>query len=195
MKNTNKETHGADTHSAQAKSNKNQNLHPQKLGVRTRRAITISKSPGEVFAFWRDFTNLPLFMKDLQEVRVLSPTRSVWKVKSKTGIEAEWSAKITEEKTGQLIAWESEEGSLVKTSGEISFAEAPAGLGCIVELFMEYKIPGGKLTEIAAMLTGEDANNLVANNLKRLKGYLETGVIATVQGQSSGRDKDSHSLH
>ena len=86
-------------------------------------------------------------------------------------------------------------GTAVQTSGEIRFSEAPAGLGTVVELFMEYKIPGGKLTEIAAMLTGEDAKNLVANNLKRLKGFLETGVIATVEGQSSGRDKESHPLH
>lgn len=170
-------------------------LQPQKMGERTRRAVTIGKNPEEVFSFWRNFSNLALFMKDLKEVEVLSPTRSRWKVKSVTGIEAEWTATITREEPGHLIAWQSDEGSLIQTSGEVRFSEAPQGLGCEVELFLEYKIPGGKLTEIAALLTGEDANNLVSNNLKRLKGYLETGVIATTEGQPSGREEDSHSLH
>ena len=41
-------------------------------------SIAIEKAPEELYAFWRDFTNLPLFMRNLQSVSVIDDTRSHW---------------------------------------------------------------------------------------------------------------------
>jgi uncharacterized membrane protein len=38
-------------------------------------SIAINKSPENLFAFWRDFKNLALFMKNLESVTVLSNVR------------------------------------------------------------------------------------------------------------------------
>lgn len=153
-------------------------------------AITIGKNPTDVFSFWRNFTNLKYFMKDIYDIRVISPTKSEWTVKLKSGPSASWLAEIVDEVPGRMIAWKSIEDSEVKTEGSVWFSQAPAGLGTVVKLFMNYKIPGGKLTELATLMTGEDPENLTLTNLKRLKAYLETGVIPTTEGQSSGRDED-----
>jgi uncharacterized membrane protein len=39
------------------------------------------KSPEDLYAFWRDFKNLPLFMKNLESVRVLDEVKSHWVAK------------------------------------------------------------------------------------------------------------------
>lgn len=153
-------------------------------------AITINKEPLEVFTFFRNFENLPFFMKDLTAVERLSNTRSHWTVVLKSGAKVEWDAEIIDEVPGQSISWISLEGSPVSTHGTVTFTKAPARMGTEVSLMMEYSIPGGKLTEFALLFTGETPGLLVQNNLKRLKALLETGEVPTIEGQTSGRDED-----
>ena len=54
---------------------------------------------------------------------------------------------------------------------------------------MDYSVPGGKITELIAKMRGEDPDSLAIINLKRLKAFLETGEIATIEGQPSGREE------
>ncbi|RYZ63861.1 MAG: cyclase, partial [Proteobacteria bacterium] len=68
-------------------------------------AITIGRPPEEVFAFWRDFKNLPTFMKDLKDIKILSDKKSHWMVELESGIKAEWDAEITAERAGEMISW------------------------------------------------------------------------------------------
>lgn len=153
-------------------------------------AITIGREPSEVFAFFRDFENLPFFMKDLTAVKVLSATRSHWTVVVKSGAKVAWDVEIINEVPGQSFSWISLEGSPVSTRGTAIFAKAPGDLGTVVSLSLDYSIPGGKLSEFALLFTGETPELLVLTNLKRLKALLETGEVPTTQGQSSGRDED-----
>lgn len=170
---------------------------PEKLtegtldAAKSRHSLTIGRPREEIFQFWRQFDNLPQFMKDLEDVTILSSRRSHWTVRMKSGTSAEWDAEITAEIPGQLISWKSVEGSSVETEGTVSFEEAPAGLGTVVRLSMDYGVPGGKLTEWISFLRGEDPDTLAITNLKRLKQYLETGEVATTQGQPSGREADA----
>ncbi|HXQ33867.1 MAG TPA: SRPBCC family protein, partial [Anaerolineales bacterium] len=41
-------------------------------------SILINRSPQELFEFWRDFQNLPLFMKNLESVTVIDSKKSHW---------------------------------------------------------------------------------------------------------------------
>ena len=129
-------------------------------------------------------------MKDLKKVKILSPKKSHWSVELKSGLKAEWDAEITAERTNEMISWKSLEGSQIETSGTIFFSPAPAGLGTVVSLTLDYKIPGGKATEVLTKLVGEDPDSLAFTNLRRLKAFLEVGEIATIEGQSSGRGED-----
>jgi uncharacterized membrane protein len=156
-------------------------------------AVTVGVPPEVAYLFFRDFENLPLFMKDLKSVEILSKTKSHWTVEVK-GIKVEWDAEITDERPGEMISWQSVEGSQVETSGTIWFSPAPQDLGTVIRLDLDYKIPGGKLTELLTKLSGEDPKSLAFTNLRRLKCYLETGEIATIDGQSSGRDEDSENI-
>ncbi len=152
-------------------------------------SITIGQTPAEIFSFWRDFKNLTLFMKDIKDIRIISPKKSHWTVELKSGLKAEWDAEITAERVNEMIAWKSTKSSEVETSGSVWFSPAPGGRGTVVSLLMDYSVPGGKLTELLTKITGEDPDSLAFINLRRLKAYLETGEIPTVEGQSSGREE------
>lgn len=153
-------------------------------------AVTVAVTPDAAYSFFRNFQNLPVFMKDLKSIKVLSPTKSHWTVKVK-GITAAWDAEITNDRPGEMIEWRSVEGSEVETSGSIWFSPAPENLGTVISLVLDFKLPGGKFTELVTMMLGEDPKSLAFTNLRRLKCYLETGEIATVEGQTSGRDSKS----
>jgi len=152
-------------------------------------SVTIDCSPNEVFDFWRNFENLPRFMKDIAQVEVLSAEESHWMVKLQSGASVEWNAAITDERPGAMIAWRSLEGSEVDTEGAVWFSKAPANLGTEVQLMMTYRIPGGELTELATLFTDENPACLTLTNLRRLKALLETGEIPTIEGQPSGREE------
>lgn len=160
----------------------------------SRFAVTIAASPAEVYAFFRDFSNLPTFMKGLKEVRVTSSKKSHWVVELKNGLSTEWDAEITSEREGEMISWRSLPGSDVETSGTVWFSPAPAGRGTVVGLEMESKVPGGALTELLAKFTGEDPDSLTFINLKRLKAMIETGEVATIEGQPSGREEGAEMI-
>jgi uncharacterized membrane protein len=163
----------------------------------THQAITIRKSPEEVYAFWRNFENLATFMKDISRITVITPEESEWEVELKSGAKAKWKAVVTDDRPGSMITWQSIEGSQVETSGGVWFVKAPGDQGTVVELMMDYHIPGGKPAELITMLSGEDPKTLVLTNLKRLKALLETGEIPTTKGQPSGREelKKPETLH
>ncbi|MGZ3795585.1 MAG: SRPBCC family protein [Pseudobdellovibrionaceae bacterium] len=158
--------------------------------VKSRHAITIRKNPSEVFAFFRDFKNLPLFVQNLRDIQILSEKRSHWILQIKSGATVEWDAEILQEIPDQLIAWRSVEGSEVETAGTIHFEKAPAELGTVVSLAMDYSIPGGKLTEFTLLFTGESPELVIMRNLMRLKAYIETGEIPTIQGQPHGGEEE-----
>lgn len=154
-----------------------------------REAVTILRPLEEVYAFWRDFSKLPLYMKDLVRVDELSPTRSRWVLDLPRGPQTEWIAEIVAERPNEMISWETREGDNVQQAGTVHFQKAGGGRGTVVSLTMKYTITGGKVTELATKVMGEDPKTLAMSNLRRFKAYLETGEVPTVEGQPSGREE------
>lgn len=159
---------------------------------KSRRAVTIeNREPEEIYRFWRDFANLPVFMKGLSKVTPHADLKSHWEVRLKSGYKASWDAEIVQDEPGRLISWRSLKGSEVETDGLVHFTKGPGEKSVVVSLAMNFAVPGGKLTELVAHLTGENPDSLAQINLHRLKAYMETGEIPTTEGQSSGRDEDN----
>lgn len=179
--------------------NRTDNLTRTDDDIKTQRAITIEDhTPEDVFDFWRNFHNLSYFMKGITSIEVLSPIKSRWTAKSKSGLELQWEAAITEEVPGRLIAWKSLPGSSVKIEGTVHFSaenHSEDEPRAVVRLSMNYELPGGQLTEFATSLMAEDPDTLVQVNLRRLKAYLETGEVPTTEGQSSGEHEEDTIKH
>ena len=155
-------------------------------GIRVERAVTINRSVDEVYNFWRNLENLPLFMKNLKFVTERSG-QSHWIAEAPLGGVVEWDALIEEELPSQKIAWRSIPGSQIENAGVVMFQPAPGNRGAEVRVHMEYKAPGGAPGALLAKVLGEEPDLQIREDLWRLKMYLETGQIITVEGQTSGR--------
>jgi uncharacterized membrane protein len=156
--------------------------------VRVEKTMTIqNRSPEELYQFWRNFENLPMFMKHLKSVIVINERRSRWIAEAPFGNKVTWDAEIITDQVNQLIAWTSVEGADLDNSGFVRFTPAPAGRGTEVKVVVAYKAPGGALTVALAKIFGEEPEQQVSEDLRRFKMLMETGEIATIQGQSTGR--------
>jgi uncharacterized membrane protein len=69
----------------------------------------------------------------------------------------------------------------------VTFEPAVAGRGAIVRVEMLYRPPAGKLGRQIARLFGEEPAQQIREDLRRFKQLLETGEVATTEGQPSGR--------
>ncbi|HEY0141739.1 MAG TPA: SRPBCC family protein [Thermoanaerobaculia bacterium] len=160
---------------------------PYGKGVRVEKSVTINAAPEAVYAFWRNFANLPRFMHNLEAVEVHDSLRSKWVAKGPAGSALAWEAEIINEVPNELIGWRSIEGSQVDNAGSVHFTPAAGGRGTEVKVVLRYDPPAGKMGAMISRMLGEDPAINVQEDLRRLKMLLETGEIATTEGQTSGR--------
>lgn len=134
-------------------------------------------------------------MKDIARIEIIDAVTSDWMMTLKSGETVRWTTKITAEHPDQMIYWKSIDGSEIETLGSLWLSAAPAGLGTLVELRMDYTISGGKLSELVTYFSSENPKVLLLANMHRLKSVLETGEYPTVEGQASGRDELPETVH
>ena len=156
-------------------------------GLSVVKSVTVNRPASELYAFWRNFENLPRFMKHLESVTVLDDRRSHWVDKAPAGKQVEWDAEIINEVPNELIAWRSVEGADVPNSGSVRFTDLGNGRGAEVRVNLEYKPPAGKIGMVVAKLFHEEPNQQVEEDLRRFKNVMEAGEIPTTDGQPSGR--------
>jgi uncharacterized membrane protein len=155
-------------------------------GIHVESAVTINRPADELFSFWRDFANLPRFMRHLKSVEVLDERRSRWIAKAPVGMSVQWEATIINEKPNELIAWQSTGEAEVDNAGSVRFVPAPQGRGTEVRVVVDYVPPAGKLGSIIARMFGEEPHWQIKDDLRRFKNITEAGEIPTTQGQPKG---------
>lgn len=159
---------------------------PYELGVHVRTSITIAKPRDIVFAFWRDFENLPRIMSHLVSVTQKENNTSHWVARGPAGKQMEWDAEIINEAPNERIGWRSLPGSKVDNAGSVHFKDAPGGRGTEITVELQYNPPAGYAGAFVAKLFGADPETEIESDLFCLKQYLETGEVATTEGQSKG---------
>ncbi len=158
-------------------------------GVKVVRAVTVQRSPAELYRFWRNFENLPRFMQHLPSVTVTDITHSHWVAKAPAGRQVAWNAEIINDKENELIAWRSLGDADIDNAGSVHFTPAPGGRGTVVKVVLEYTPPAGQVGKFVAKLFGEEPDTQVREDLRHFKEMMETGEIPTTEGQPSGRSK------
>ncbi|HZS09172.1 MAG TPA: SRPBCC family protein [Blastocatellia bacterium] len=149
-------------------------------GIRIEKSIIVNRDRGHLYRFWRNFENLPRIMTHLQEVRILSPTRSHWVAKAPAGRTIEWEAEITSDLENELIAWRSLEGSEVPNAGSVRFLHFAEGQ-TEVRVALEYEPPGGRLGAWIASLFGENPEQQIIEDLAHFKGMMEIEIRPAVR--------------
>ena len=155
--------------------------------VHVETSISINRSPAELYAFWRAFTNLPQFMKNLKSVFDRGYGRSHWVAKGINGGQVEWDAEIYNERENELIAWRSLENADIVNAGSVRFEPGTKGHGTYVRVTVNYNPPAGKLGRTILQILGAEPKQMIKEDLKRFKQLMETGELATTTGQPSGR--------
>ena len=155
--------------------------------VKVERSVMIAQPRAALFAFWRDFENLPRFMEHLLSVRVDSPMRSHWVAKAPAGRTVEWDAEIVNEVPNEIIAWKSVGDPDVSNAGAVNFSDAPGGRGTIVRVTLDYEPPAGRVGAMLSQFFSEEPDRQIREDLRKFKQLMETGEITT----SARRVEDS----
>lgn len=139
--------------------------------------VSIMRPREELYAYWRDFANLATFMQNIVSIEVIDQTRSHWTVRGPNG-DYQWTAVVTEDRPGEAIAWQSEDGD-VQNSGRIEFRDGPPGHGTYVRAILAYQPPMGAIGKLIATLVQKEPQIQSSRDLRRFKQLMETGEIAT----------------
>jgi uncharacterized membrane protein len=156
-------------------------------GVNVEQAVTINRSPDELYRFWRSFENLPKFMSHLVSVQTLDQRRSHWVARAPAGRTVEWDAEIINEIPGELIGWRTLHGADVVSAGSVRFKPATGGRGTEVHVRLQYSPPGGKIGAAIAWMLGHEPSQTILEDLRTFKQLMEAGEVPTTKGQPRGR--------
>jgi uncharacterized membrane protein len=151
-------------------------------GASTRKSLIISRSPEELYQAWRDFEQLPRFMRQLISVKETGDGRSHWVAQGPAGTVVEWDAEFLDDRPNQYMAWQSLENSDVENSGSVEFRPAPGNRGTIVTVELNYNLPGGVVGNALAKILREDPGVLAMEALRCFKQIMETGEVAVSDG-------------
>ncbi len=157
-------------------------LHQPSGDTLVARAVTINRPRDELYAFWRDFSNLAPLMENIERIEVKDDRRSHWVVKGPAGKDLEWDSIVTDDEPGRRIAWKADEGADIKNSGWIEFRDGPTGRGTEIHALIEYDAPGGQLGRLIAKALQREPNTQARRELRRFKQLMETGEITSSEG-------------
>jgi uncharacterized membrane protein len=152
--------------------------------------VTIGRPRQELYDVWRDFTQFPRFMENVETVEKLDDRLSRWTIKAPVGSAVELVTRITEENPGESIAWEAEPESDIKTEGGVEFLDAGPARGTMVRLTLRYDPPAGIAGKAFAKLFQREPKIQSRRDLHRFKSMMETGEIAT-NASPSGRSSET----
>jgi uncharacterized membrane protein len=152
-------------------------MHPVSAApaLRIKKSVTIRRPVEEVYAFWRNFENLPQFMHHLESVRNTGDRRSHWTSQPVNGVTTEWDVEVVEDRQNELIAWRTIGISEITGRGIVEFRLAPGGRGTEVSAELNYETPGGALGARVAKLFRDVPGVKLENELNILKQIMETG--------------------
>ena len=144
------------------------------------------KPAHELYAFWRNFENLPRFMQHLGSVTCADGKRSHWTTVGPANYRVEWDAEIINDEPDRLIAWRSLGNADIDNAGSVRFLPAPGDRGTQLKVVIDYIPPAGMLGHAIAKLFGKYPEQQIREDIRRFKRLMELGEIPTNEGQPRG---------
>ena len=144
-------------------------------GIHIREAITVDRPVEDLYAYWRDLSNLATVMPHIERIDVLDDTRSHWVARGPAGAKVDWVAEIINEIEPELIAWRSLPGSQVASAGSVHFRPTPDG-GTHILVTLQYDPPAGKLGASLAWLFAQSPAAQLREDLRHFKQVFENGT-------------------
>ncbi|PYY23806.1 MAG: cyclase [Acidobacteria bacterium] len=155
-------------------------------GVLVESSFALNCTPEKAYQFWRNFENLPRFMRNLESVTVIDNRHSEWSVMGRFGKSVRWTAEIVDERKNEWIVWHSLPGSDLDLRGSTHFRSAPGNRGTLITASIQYGSPAGASVRAIARILGKDPEFMMREDLRRFKALIEAGEVPTIDGQTHG---------
>lgn len=157
-------------------SEKKQRGVPGETGNRLEQSIEVKRPLSEVYRYWRNFSNLPMFMPHLRSVEETDDGISHWVVEGPLGTELEWDAEIISETANELISWQTLPGAYIRSAGTVRFESFDGGSQTLVTVTLKYALPAKAFGTVVARIFGEFPERRLADDLQRFKQLLEADL-------------------
>ena len=151
--------------------------HARNINVRA--SVVVNRPREEVYAFWRELSNLPKFMKHLEFVHEIDDKRSSWTAKVPGWpVSIGWEAEIVREEEGSELSWHSVANASVDNVGKISFSDTP-GKATRVDALISYRPPMGKVGEGISRLLNPLFRDMIEKDVHGFKHFMENKDTAS----------------
>ena len=151
-------------------------------------SITVMRSLEECYLFCLDFSNVRQYLPHVENIETISQTHSrlIFTEEGRI-VHIPVEVDIAEDQINNIITWQASISAQLSAAGSIQFKEGPKPSQ--TEIFLHVKInpPVGAVGSAVIKAIGPFSHSLLSHTLHRFKQLIETGEIATTQGQPSGR--------
>ena len=139
--------------------------------------MIVDKPREEVYTFWRNLENLPLFMEHLESVESLNDSISVWEANLPGNVGTiRWKSEIVKERPFELLGWQSLPGSSIENAGKVEFHDAGEGK-TELHVVISFHAPGGIAGESAARILNPVFEDMVEEDVRNFKWFIERDYI------------------
>jgi uncharacterized membrane protein len=144
-------------------------------------SMVVNKPREEVYAAWRNLSNLPLFMKHLKSVEEQDELYSNWVMEIPGHLGTlQWHAEIVKERYGEMIAWQSLPGSSIDNAGKVGFRDSLGGQGTTVDVILTYHAPLGKIGEQVARIFTPVFKRMIEEEINDFKNFVEANQTVLI---------------
>lgn len=148
-------------------------------------SITIARPVADVWAAWRNLSNLAHCMSYIEAVQPIDQTRWHFIARAPKGdFTVQWDAEIIEEVENELLVWRSIEGSELNNEGMVEFIALPDGQRTEIRARIVYFPPAGKVGHALAELLKGLSTKFVEEDLRNFKQFVETDQLQSDIGQT-----------
>lgn len=148
-------------------------------------SVRIRRPVAEIYEFYRDFTNLPLFLGDVMSVEPTGDGKSRWSIQGPARLKIQWEVEVIEERPNAVIRYRTNSLHGLDTTWNVYFSAADDPGSADVREVME--LPLGRIGTLGLALVGKPPADEVAANLRRLKELMETGRVTDTSHAVPGK--------
>jgi uncharacterized membrane protein len=165
----------------------------ERRSVAFRSSINIDRPVHDVFAFFKDFENLPRVIGALRSVVDHQDGRSHWEIYAPSSEDPlEWDAVVTKYVPNSVLAWESVPGSVVENSGLLRFTPL-SDTRTHLDVSIVYRPTSTDLADAVQSFFAPRAAAQLHADLEHARFYLESlpNVSGAEVEEEEGADAES----
>jgi uncharacterized membrane protein len=140
--------------------------------IHVRESIIIKRKVGDIYRFWRNLENLPLFINHIDSIEDLGGGQNRWTIKTPVG-PLSWVSEIIDDKVNQIIQWRSMPDSSIQNSGSLSLEEK-GGDATEATVELRYSPPPAHDSFLEDKILEVITDTQLTGDLRKLKRIMET---------------------